>query len=144
MGQPIILNKNSFIPFLAILVPFIGSFVSYYIQRKKGDKIAVLGPVAYQPTEVKEIDKENGKAIVKVDTEEKEQKIKVIVEDDGKGINEEDKEKIFEKGYKTAESGGSGLGLYLVKEIAETYGGSVEVKDSNLGGARFEVQLKKK
>lgn len=40
MGQPIILNKNSFIPFLAILVPFIGSFVSYYIQRKKGDKIA--------------------------------------------------------------------------------------------------------
>ncbi len=67
----------------------------------------------------------------------------VTVEDDGIGISDEMKEKIFEKGFKDGESSGSGLGLYLVKEIAESYGGSVEVKDSELGGARFDIHLKR-
>lgn len=31
----------------------------------------------------------------------------------------------------------------LVKEIAENYGGSIEVEDSELGGARFDVYLQK-
>ncbi len=67
----------------------------------------------------------------------------ITVEDDGKGISDEDKNKIFEKGFKSGKTGGSGLGLFLVKEIAESYGGSVEVNDSELGGARFDVHLKK-
>ncbi|MFP4001865.1 MAG: ATP-binding protein, partial [Thermoplasmata archaeon] len=49
----------------------------------------------------------------------------------------------FEKGYKYGESGGTGLGMYIVKEIVESYGGSVEVKDSELGGARFDVHMEK-
>jgi len=65
----------------------------------------------------------------------------IIVEDDGVGIPEKDK--IFERGYKKGRNSGSGLGMYLVKKIAESYGGSVEVKDSELGGARFDVHLRK-
>lgn len=65
----------------------------------------------------------------------------ITIEDDGRGI--EDKEDIFEKGYKEGENAGTGLGLYLVKEIIENYGGSLEVDDSELGGARFEIRLKK-
>ncbi len=65
------------------------------------------------------------------------------IEDDGIGISDEDKEKIFERGFKKGRSGGLGLGMYLVREIAGAYGGSVEVKDSNLGGARFDVRLKR-
>ncbi|MEF8836091.1 MAG: PAS domain-containing sensor histidine kinase, partial [Candidatus Thermoplasmatota archaeon] len=67
----------------------------------------------------------------------------VTVEDDGKGIPDDVKEKIFERGYKQGENAGSGLGMYLVKEIVESYGGSVEVKDSDLDGARFDVRLKR-
>ncbi len=67
----------------------------------------------------------------------------VTVEDDGAGISDEKKEKIFEKGFKKGESAGTGLGLYMVKEIAESYGGSVEVKDSNMDGVKLDVRLKK-
>ncbi|MFW6142563.1 MAG: sensor histidine kinase, partial [Candidatus Saliniplasma sp.] len=67
----------------------------------------------------------------------------VTVEDDGKGIADDIKEKIFERGFKKGENAGSGLGMYLVKEIVESYGGSIDVKDSELGGARFDVILKR-
>lgn len=68
----------------------------------------------------------------------------MTVEDDGTGISDEVKEKIFERGFKMKESAGTGLGLYMAKEIAETYGGSIEVKSSELGGARFDVKLRKR
>lgn len=66
-----------------------------------------------------------------------------IIEDDGEGIPEEEKGKIFEKGYTTDEDGGTGLGMFLVKKLLEIYGGRIEIEDSKLGGARFEVYLKK-
>jgi len=65
----------------------------------------------------------------------------VTVEDDGKGIPDEIKEKIFERGYKKGKNAGSGLGMYLAKEIANSYDGNVEVKDSDMGGVGFEVRL---
>ncbi|KXB05016.1 hypothetical protein AKJ50_01835, partial [candidate division MSBL1 archaeon SCGC-AAA382A13] len=80
---------------------------------------------------------------IRVSVEKSEDEIIVKVEEDGKGIFDENKKKIFEKGFKNSETGGSGLGLFLVKEIAESYRGSVEAKDSELGGARFDVHLKK-
>lgn len=67
----------------------------------------------------------------------------VTIQDDGKGIPDDIKDEIFDRGFKRGKTGGSGLGLYLVKEIADSYEGSVEVKDSELGGARFDVHLKK-
>ena len=73
----------------------------------------------------------------------KEDECIVTVEDDGSGISDDVKDKIFEKGFRSGETAGTGLGLYMVKEIAKSYGGNVEVKDSDLGGARFEVRLKK-
>lgn len=80
---------------------------------------------------------------IKITNREKDSECIVSVEDNGKGIPDEEKEKIFERNYRKSKSGGTGLGLYLVKEIAESYGGSVEVKNSELGGARFDVHLKK-
>jgi len=65
------------------------------------------------------------------------------VEDNGKGIPDEKKDKIFERGFKDEETGGTGLGLYLAKQITENYDGNIEVKDSELGGARFDIYLQK-
>lgn len=80
---------------------------------------------------------------LKIWAQREDDEITVVVEDDGKGIADEDKEEVFESDFKKGESGGSGLGTYLVNKIAKSSNGSVEVKDSELGGARFEVHLKR-
>ncbi|WGI18009.1 PAS domain S-box protein [Methanonatronarchaeum sp. AMET-Sl] len=81
---------------------------------------------------------------IRINREEKEKEVIFSIEDNGKGINDKEKEKIFEKGYKNQETGGTGLGLYLAKEIIQKYDGRLEVEDSELGGARFNVILEKK
>ncbi|OKY77839.1 MAG: Sensory domain [Candidatus Methanohalarchaeum thermophilum] len=68
--------------------------------------------------------------------------ITIIVEDNGKGIPDSKKDKIFDKKY-TETRKSAGLGLYLSKLIINSYNGKIEVKDSELGGARFEIYLKK-
>jgi PAS domain S-box-containing protein len=60
------------------------------------------------------------------------------VADDGPGIPPEEREQVFDSGYSTAE-GGTGLGLPIVERIAEAHGWTVDVTDSEAGGARFEV-----
>lgn len=67
----------------------------------------------------------------------------VSVEDDGGGVPDHVRARAFERSFSGKSSRGSGLGLYLVKEVAEHFGGSVELKDSELGGARFDVHLVK-
>lgn len=81
---------------------------------------------------------------IKINTEKTEKEIVIKIEDDGKGIPDRDKEKIFEKGWTKDKSKNSGLGLYLVKKIAEIQGGNIKVKNSPSGGAIFEVHLKEK
>ncbi|PTD93826.1 hypothetical protein C9439_05775 [archaeon SCG-AAA382B04] len=80
---------------------------------------------------------------IKITCIERRNKVRVSVEDNGKGLSREEMNKIFEKGYRTSEAEGTGLGLFLVKEIAERYGGNVRVRDSDLGGARFDIILNK-
>ncbi|KXA94757.1 hypothetical protein AKJ36_02300 [candidate division MSBL1 archaeon SCGC-AAA259I07] len=78
-----------------------------------------------------------------ISSEETEDECIITVEDNGCGIPDEIKEKIFERGFKGGDTGVSGLGMYLVKQIIESYDGGIEVKDSELGGARFDIRLKK-
>lgn len=80
---------------------------------------------------------------IKITSQIEEDESVVTVEDDGTGISDDLKNKIFEKGVKKGKSAGTGLGLYMVKEIAENYGGNIEVKDSDMGGARFDICLQK-
>ncbi|OKY77500.1 MAG: Signal transduction histidine kinase containing PAS domain [Candidatus Methanohalarchaeum thermophilum] len=80
---------------------------------------------------------------IKITSRSKGNQVICTVEDDGEGIPQEIKNKIFEKGFKHGETSETGLGLYLVREIAESYGGKVKAKNSDMGGAKFELQLKK-
>ncbi len=66
----------------------------------------------------------------------------VIVEDDGDGIPEAAKRYVFERGARadTAHAG-HGIGLASAVELASAYGGTVELADSDLGGARVILKL---
>ncbi len=79
-----------------------------------------------------------------IHTEVTQDEVICIFEDDGKGIPEEDEDNIFEKGYTTDEERGTGLGLFLVQMLLDIYDGKIEIGKSELGGARFDIHLKRK
>lgn len=81
-------------------------------------------------------------SLISISIIEDSEMVTVKVEDDGKGV-EEDHGRIFDMGYKSNGSTGSGVGLFLVKEIVDICEGHIEIKRSELGGARFDVTLKK-
>jgi len=60
------------------------------------------------------------------------------VVDDGPGVPPADRENIFERGYTTTREG-TGLGLYIVSEIAAAHGWDVTLADSAESGARIEI-----
>jgi signal transduction histidine kinase len=62
------------------------------------------------------------------------------VEDTGPGVDAHTRQRLFEPLITTKDKG-IGLGLALVKRIAERHGGSVEYSDRPGGGARFTVRL---
>jgi signal transduction histidine kinase len=66
--------------------------------------------------------------------------VAVVVEDSGPGVAPATRRRLFEPLITTKENG-VGLGLALVKRIAERHGGSVEYADRPGGGARFTVVL---
>jgi two-component system sensor histidine kinase ChvG len=67
------------------------------------------------------------------------------VSDDGPGIPREHRDRIFDRffSFRPNEKKGAhaGLGLSIVKAIAESHGGSVTVSESQQGGACFEVRF---
>ena len=69
------------------------------------------------------------------------------VEDSGPGVPEAERELIFQPFYRTLEtqSGGTGLGLPIVLEIANQYHATISLEDAHPGrvppGARFNVRF---
>ena len=70
----------------------------------------------------------------------------LVVDDDGPGVPPEERERVFERFTRLDEgrsrdAGGVGLGLAMVRTIAERHGGHVAIEDAPIGGARFVVRL---
>jgi two-component system, OmpR family, sensor histidine kinase PhoQ len=69
-------------------------------------------------------------------------RLRIAVEDDGPGIPAADRPRVLQRGVRADRSvPGHGLGLAMVCETADLYGGRLEVDASELGGARFTLQL---
>ncbi|MBR4617341.1 MAG: HAMP domain-containing histidine kinase [Kiritimatiellae bacterium] len=70
----------------------------------------------------------------------------ITVEDHGVGIPEEHREKVFDRfhrvdGSRSAETGGAGLGLAIVRRIALLHGGDVTLEPATPSGCRFILTL---
>lgn len=79
---------------------------------------------------------------VVVDVRQHDGELCFTVDDDGPGIAAEQRERMFERGVQLDERRpGSGLGLDIVRTLAQAYGGSVQAQDSPLGGARLRLCL---
>ncbi|MGB5929277.1 MAG: HAMP domain-containing sensor histidine kinase, partial [Cyclobacteriaceae bacterium] len=66
----------------------------------------------------------------------------ISVKDNGEGISEEKLENIFEMFYRASESSeGSGLGLYIVKNVIDKMNGEIKVESKESEGTNFTVTL---
>jgi signal transduction histidine kinase len=70
--------------------------------------------------------------------------VELTVEDDGAGVTPADLPRLFDRFYRTDKSrraGGSGLGLSIVRQVAELHGGSASVEPASPKGLRITVTL---
>lgn len=83
---------------------------------------------------------------VKVSVDVDSNRVRFSVTDTGIGIPEEDVPHLFQKFYRvdnsqTREIGGTGLGLYLIKRLADNIGGTIGVKSVYGQGSTFWLEL---
>jgi PAS domain S-box-containing protein len=79
-----------------------------------------------------------------VEVRESEDRHELVVADNGRGVAAEERERIFEVFHTVQRPGGrkgTGIGLAIVRKIAERHGGRAWVEDAPSGGAAFHVLL---
>lgn len=78
---------------------------------------------------------------INITVEYKKQRVKITVSDNGKGVSDE---KILFNAFKQAKDtqGGTGLGLYISKDLAEHMGGGISYKKHYPKGSVFEFDFK--
>jgi signal transduction histidine kinase len=85
---------------------------------------------------------------IDVEAAVREGQVQIRVLDRGIGVVPTEREKIFEKFYRigseeTRESKGTGLGLFIVKQIVNMHNGEVHALGRDGGGSVFEIHLPK-
>ena len=85
--------------------------------------------------------------VIRVRIEQLGDRVRFVVSDQGLGIPQQEQERIFEKFYRldpnlTRGVGGTGLGLYICRELVARMGGTIRVEASAEGrGSTFVVEL---
>jgi signal transduction histidine kinase len=83
---------------------------------------------------------------VRVGAGQQQDRVWIMVEDEGPGIRPEHRDLVFRRHWRGDESSGpdegrSGLGLAIVRQIAEAHRGSVELAPSSSGGSIFTIWM---
>src|SRR5437016_1369594 len=81
-------------------------------------------------------------AIVQLRTQAREGWVRLTVDDSGPGVPREIRGRIFDPFFTTkGPDEGTGLGLAICQRVVTEVGGKIWIEDSDLGGARFVVEL---
>jgi signal transduction histidine kinase len=85
---------------------------------------------------------------VSIEVKEEDDKACIIVKDTGVGMPASETAKVFERFYRvdksrSRKSGGSGLGLTIVKKLVEAHEGTVEIQSNLNEGTRVVIMLSK-
>jgi signal transduction histidine kinase len=88
----------------------------------------------------------HARTTVRLSVHERDGRVRVLVDDDGPGVPETERERVFQRFVRLDEhrargAGGAGLGLSLVRRIAERHHGTARVDTAPLGGARVVLDL---
>ena len=72
------------------------------------------------------------------------QEFRISVEDDGPGVSAGQESKIFERGTRSdSYEQGNGIGLAIVRDLIDSYGGSLSIgRSESLNGAKFSIVFK--
>jgi two-component system sensor histidine kinase SenX3 len=121
------------------------------IETSKKDSVKVFGDSELLTTAIKNLIENaivysDSEAPVIVKLRSKSGVAEISVKDSGAGISPEEQDRIFERFYRVDQSrsratGGTGLGLSLVKNIAQKHLGEVKVKSKLGAGSTFTIRL---
>lgn len=83
---------------------------------------------------------------ITIDVKEQDEKIKILITDNGVGVPTADQEKLFTKFFRASnvvrmQTDGSGLGLFIVKNIIEKHGGEVKINSEEGRGTTCKIVL---
>lgn len=81
----------------------------------------------------------HARMLVRVSAPSDAKTLSLLVEDDGPGLAEADRALALARGGRIDRGGGAGLGLAIVRDIAEAYGAEVGLDRSELGGLQVRV-----
>lgn len=113
---------------------------SLLVRRLAEPAAAAIGPRSF--SQVLDVLLENalrhGRGITDVTVSSDADSIVVSVSDQG-ALSDVEPDRLFERAYSGARSAGSGIGLWLAREIAAAAGGSVELRDT--APVRFDLRL---
>jgi two-component system osmolarity sensor histidine kinase EnvZ len=84
--------------------------------------------------------------LVKVSAGRRKNSIEITIDDDGPGIPEAEREEVFKPFYRldrsrSPETGGTGLGLTIARDVARSHGGHLVLEDAPGGGLRARLWL---
>jgi signal transduction histidine kinase len=78
----------------------------------------------------------------KTDPRDDRRRLRIVVDDDGPGLSPQEREQVARRGRRLDETKpGSGLGLSIVVELANLYGGGLTLGTAPIGGLRAELVL---
>jgi sensor histidine kinase regulating citrate/malate metabolism len=118
-----------------------GAVVTDQLPVRPRELVTVVGNLVDNAVDAVMDQRDGAERRIAVHLEGDRRHVRVVVEDSGPGVRPEDAERVLERGWSTKASGGRGIGLALVGQVARQHAGTVEVSASPLGGARFTVTL---
>ncbi len=84
--------------------------------------------------------------ILKISLRKMDEQLELLFEDNGIGISESETLLIFDKFYRvgseeTRKNKGTGLGLYIVRQLVKNHNGTIKVRKNSSKGSIFEITL---